>query len=193
MRMSRILAVGLALCVGGTVPALGSSAGIPVQIIAQDVEIAFREAMELWAYGEFWRLWEISSDESRSYYTQNGFATLMERGSARPAAGRRVEDLKVSVTSPQSAMVRARIGLEDPNTNTPQPIVRSFLFYHEVGRWRPQLSDFLGLSSSTFLAEPPFGAAIVIAPCCPPVHVLPPLLQKTSQPLLSVPRMILKR
>ncbi len=190
MRMSRILAVGLALCVGGTVPALGSSAGRPVQVIAQDVEIAFREAMELWAYGEFWRLWEISSDESRFYYTQNGFAALMERGSARPAAGRRVEDLKVSITSPQSAVVLARIGLEDPNTT--QPIVRSFLFYHEVGRWRPQLSDFLGLSSYTFPAQPPFGAAIVIAPCCP-VHVLPPPMQKPSPPLPTVPNMILRR
>jgi len=88
--------------------------------------------MEPWAFGEFRRLWEISSDESRFYYTQNDCAALMERGSARPAAGRRVEDLKVSVTSPQSAVVLARIGLEDPNTT--QPIVRSFLFCHELGR-----------------------------------------------------------
>ncbi len=90
--------------------------------------------MEPWAFGEFRRLWEISSDESRFYYTQNDCAALMERGSARPAAGRRVEDLKVSVTSPQSAVVLARIGLEDRNTHTTLPIVRSFLFCHELGR-----------------------------------------------------------
>ena len=192
MRMSRLLAVGLALYVSGTSPAFGSPAGLPVEAIAQDVEIAFREAMELWAYAEFWRLWEISSHESRFYYTQNDFAALMERGSARPAAGRRIEDLRVSITSPQTSVVLARIGLEDPNTNTTRPIVRSFLFYYEEGRWRPQLTDFLGLSFYIFPGQPPFGAAIVITPCCP-VHVFPPPMQKTPPPVPTAPKMILRR
>ncbi len=56
--------------------------------------------MEMWAYREFWRLWELSTGESRVAMTQNDFAGLMEKGSARPAAGRQVEDLRVSVTSP---------------------------------------------------------------------------------------------
>ena len=192
MRTSRLLAVGLALYISGTLPAFGSSAGMAVEGIAQDVEIAFREAMELWAYGEFWRLWEISSDEGRFYYAQNDFTAMMERGSARPAVGRRVEDLKVSVTSPRSAVVLARIGLEDPSTSTTRPIVRSFLFSYEDGRWRPQLSDFLGLSSYTFPGQPPFGAAILITPHCP-VHALPPPMQKTSPPVPTVPKMILRR
>ena len=192
MRMSRLFAVGLALYVSGTSPAFGSPAGLPVEGIAQDVEIAFRQAMELWAYAEFWRLWEILSNESRFYYTQNDFAALMESGNARPAAGRRIEDLRVSVTSPQTSVVLARIGLEDPNTNTTRPIVRSFLFYYEEGRWRPQLTDFLGLSSYTFPGQPLFGAPVVITPCCP-VHVFRPSMQRTPPPVPTAPKMILRR
>jgi hypothetical protein len=59
--------------------------------------------MEMWAYREFWRLWELSTGESRVTMTQNDFATLTEKGSARPAARRQVEDLRVSVTSPHVA------------------------------------------------------------------------------------------
>jgi hypothetical protein len=153
--MSRLVAVSLALYVSAVPPAPGAPAETPVEIIARDVETAFRDAMEMWAYREFWRLWEISTDESRFRYPQNDFAALMEKGNARPATGRRVEDLRISVMSPQTAVVLARIGIEDPNTNTIQSIVRSFLFYYESARWRPQLSDFLGLSSYTFPWQPP--------------------------------------
>jgi hypothetical protein len=62
--------------------------------------------MEMWAYREFWRLWEVSTAESRVTMTQNDFAALMEKGSARPAAGRQVEDLRVSVTSPPCCPIR---------------------------------------------------------------------------------------
>lgn len=192
MRTSRLLAVGLALYASGTSPAFGSSAGMAVEGIVRDVEIAFREAMELWAYGEFWRLWEMSSDEGRFTYSQNDFTAMMERGTARPAVGRRVEDLKVSVASPRRAVVLARIGLEDPSTNTTRPIVRSFLFSYEDTRWHPQLSDLLGLSSYTFPGQPPFGATILITPCCP-VQVLPPPMQKSSPPVPTVPKVILRR
>lgn len=63
--------------------------------------------MEMWAYREFWRLWELSTGESRVAMTQNDFAGLMEKGSARPAAGGQVEDLRVSVTSPPCCPIRA--------------------------------------------------------------------------------------
>ncbi len=192
MRMSRLVAVSLALYVSAVPPAPGAPAETPVEIIARDVETAFRDAMEMWAYREFWHLWEISTDESRFRYPQNDFAALMEKGNARPATGRRVEDLRISVMSPQTAVVLARIGIEDPNTNTIQSIVRSFLFYYESGRWRPQLSDFLGLSSYTFPWQPPLGAAVIIIPCCH-VPLLPPPMPKTSPPVPTVPKMILRR
>ena len=163
----------VALCLSAIWPPAGSSAEAPTDAAVRDVEAAFRGAMEMWAYHEFWHLWEMSTSESRFVITQNEFAAQMERGTARPAAGRRVEDLRVSVTSAQTALVVARIGLEDPQTNTTRPIVRSFLLYYQEGRWRPQLSDFLGLSAYTFPGQPAVGPVILVVPCCP-VRGIPP-------------------
>jgi hypothetical protein len=171
-RWSRIAAVLFVLSVTLLGPVAGSLAVTPADII-WDVEYAFRDAMELWAYRQFWRLWEVSTSQSRFYMSQNDFADAMERGTARPATGRRIEDLQVTATSPETATVLARIGLEDPGTNTTRSLVRSFLFYYEDGRWRPQLSDFLGLSSYYFPLLPYAGSGAVFPSCCP-VPVVPP-------------------
>ncbi len=151
----------------------GFPADMPAEVIVRDVEYAFRDVMELWAYREFWRLWDVCTSQSRYYMSQNEFADVMERGTARPATGRRIEDLQISATSPQTAVVLARIGLEDPGTNTTRSLVRSFLFYYEDDRWRPQLSDFLGLSSYFFPPQPYAGPGIFFAPCCR-VPIAPP-------------------
>jgi hypothetical protein len=172
-RVSRIAAALLALSVTLLGPAAGSLAVTPPEVIARDVEFAFRDAMELWAYRQFWRLWEVSTSQSRFYMSQAEFADLMERGKARPAVGRRIEELQITATSPERAAVLARIGLEDPGTNTTRSLVRSFLFYYEDGRWRPHLSDFLGLSSYYFPLQPWAGPGVVFPPCCP-VPVAPP-------------------
>jgi len=172
-RVSRIAAALFALSVTLLGPVAGSLAVTPADMIARGVESAFREAMELWAYKQFWRLWELSSSQRRYYMSQTEFADLMERGKARPAAGRRIEDLQVTATSPETAAVLARIGLEDPGTNTTRSLVRSFLFYYEDGRWRPQLSDFVGLSSYYFPLQPFVGPGVLFPPCCP-IPVVPP-------------------
>lgn len=165
--MARAIGITLACWLGVMGPVAVASAEAPSEAVIRDVEAAFRGAMEMWAYREFWHLWEVSTRESRFAITQNEFAAQMDRGTARAAAGRRVEDLRISVTSPLTAMVLARIGLEDPRTNTTQSIVRSFLFHHQEGRWRPQLSDFLGLSTYVPPMRPIAGPVILLAPCCP--------------------------
>ena len=171
--MSRFVAALGVLVLTLLGPAAGSLAASPMEVIVRDVEFAFRDAMEVWAYREFWRLWELSTRASRFAMSQSEFADVMERGNARPAVGRRIEELRISVTSPETAMVLARIGLEDPGTNTIRSLVRSFLFYYEDGRWRPELSDFLGLSSYAFPLQPVVAPGILGVPCCL-VPVVPP-------------------
>jgi hypothetical protein len=171
--MSRIAAALFVLSVTLLVSRTGFPAVTPTEVIVRDVEYAFRDAMELWAYREFWRLWDVSTSQSRFYMSQREFADRMERGNARPAIGRRIEDLHVTATSPETAVVLARIGLEDPGSTTTRSLVRSFLFSYEDGRWRPQLSDFLGLSSYYFPLEPFSGPGIFFAPCCR-IPVVPP-------------------
>lgn len=139
----------------------------PVEIIARDVETAFRAATETSACREFWRLWEISTDESPFRYPQHHFAALMEKENARPATDRRIEHLGISVTSPQAAVAYARIGVEDPNPNASRSVVRPFLFSYESGWWRPQLSDFLGLASSASPWQPPSEPPSLSQPAIP--------------------------
>ncbi len=182
MRVSRIAASLGVLLLTLFGPVTGSPAGTPAEVIARDVEFAFRDAMELWAYRAFWRLWDVSTSKSRFYMSQREFADLMERGNARPAAGRRIEDLQISATSPETAVVLARIGLEDPGTSTPRSLVRSFLFYYEDGRWRPELSDFLGLSSYSFPLQPVVAPGILSVPCC-----LVPVVPPKAPPFKPVP------
>lgn len=169
MAMPRRVAAGLFLTVCAVSPVVGSQAEPPMETVARDVEAAFRDVMEMWAYREFWRLWDVSTSESRFTLTQNDFAALMEKGSARPAVGRQVEDLRITATSPQTAVVVARIGIEDPrNAALPQYLVRSFLFFYEYGRWRPQLSDLLGLASYTSPWPPLLlGPGVIFPSCCP--------------------------
>jgi hypothetical protein len=141
------------------------------ELVVREVETAFRAAMEMWAYREYWRLWEVSTSESRFAMTQTDFAAQMERGRTRPATGRQVEDLKISPTSPEAALITARLGLEDSGTGTIRSVVRTFLLYYQDGRWRPQLPDFLGLASyysATALPLPSVnGPVILVVPCCP--------------------------
>ncbi len=174
MVIPRMVAAALVLWATVMAPAVGLPDNEPPALASQEVEAAFRGAMEMWAYREFWRLWEVCTGESRVAVSQNDFAASMDRASVRPAAGRQVEDLAVTATSPRTALVIARIGLEDWRSRTTQSIVRSFPFYYQDGRWRPQLSDFLGLSSYAFPGRPPFGPVPLIAPCCPIRVPLPP-------------------
>ena len=171
----------LAMCVTLMTPPISLATELPGDMVVRDVEAAFRGVMELWAYREFWRLWEVSTTESRFAFTQDEFASLMEKGKARPAVGRRIEDLEVSTTSPRTALVVARIGLEDPRTNSTQATIRSFLFFYEDGRWRPQLSDFLGLATYGPPGYPAADPVIVIKPCCP-IRKPPPRSKSILKP-----------
>jgi hypothetical protein len=139
----------------------------PAEGVAPRVEAAFQQSMERWAYRQFWTLWESGTSDSKFAVTQEEFTTQMERGQSRAAAGRRVEDTRITVTSPDSALVQARIGLEDPGSSSVRSLVRSFVFRREDGSWRPQLSDFLGLAAFSF-PQPTYLPGTVPVPCCPP-------------------------
>lgn len=75
--MTRAIGATLALCLSLMWPAVASSGEAPTEAVARDVEAAFRGAMEMWAYREFWHLWEVSTSESR-------FALTQQEGRWRP-------------------------------------------------------------------------------------------------------------
>jgi hypothetical protein len=140
--------VGLALSQIIMLPIVGLAAQPSPETVIPHVETAFQRTMDFLSYRDYSRLWEASTPRSRSNFTEDGFAAQMEKGMAQLAAGRPIEDIKVSLTSPQTALVSVRIGLEHKQCKAwgTQSFARSFLFFYEEGSWRPQLSDFLALA-----------------------------------------------
>jgi hypothetical protein len=117
------------------------------QEVAQEAEAAFRSAMQAWAYEEYWRLWDMGSSASRAALSREEFTDRMRRGNTRPAAGKQVEAVQTISSSPDSAMVAVRFGLEDKRRPWAESTDRPFLLRLEDGGWKVSLWDFVGLAS----------------------------------------------
>lgn len=117
------------------------------EAIAQEIELAFRSAMEAWAYEEYWRLWEMGTRTSRSALPREDFTDRMRRGNTHPAAGKQIEMIQVVSTLPKSATVYVRFGLEDRRRSWVESSERPFLLNLEDGRWTVSLWDFVGLAN----------------------------------------------
>jgi hypothetical protein len=147
-------------------PPAPCSGQIPPDGLGLQVESAFLQSMDQWAYRQFWTLWESGTRESRLAVTREQFTRNMEQGKSRPAIGQRVEETEISLTSPDTALVRALLGLEDPGSSSVYFLERSFVFRYQDNRWRPQLSDFLGLAAFSIPQQTYIPGDIPI-PCCP--------------------------
>ncbi len=117
------------------------------QQVAQEAEMAFRSAMQAWAYDEYWRLWDMGSSASRAVLSREQFTERMQSGTSRPAAGKQVEAIRVVSTSPDSATVQVRFGLEDKRRPWAESTDRPFFLKLEDGEWKVSLWDFVGLAN----------------------------------------------
>jgi hypothetical protein len=148
-------------------PGASLSAALTPQEGAQEAEAAFRSAMEAWAYEEFWRLWDMGSNASRSALSREAFTEKLRNGNARPAAGRQVEAVQVLSSFPDSAVLQVRFGLEDKRRPWTASTDRRFLLRLEDGHWTVDLWDFVGLANyfpSDFFPGPP----LLVPPRNPP-------------------------
>jgi len=157
-----LIGVGGLLCQG---PSL--AAALTPQEVAQQAEAALRSAMQAWAYEEYWRLWDMGSRASRAALSREEFTDRMRRGNTRPAAGRQVEDLAVSFSSPDSALLDVRFGLEDRRRPWTESTGRPFLLLFEDGGWKVSLWDFVGLANY-FPPDVFLGPPRILPPARPP-------------------------
>jgi len=156
--------VGLLALIGG-LPAFCPAQPSP-ESLGHQIETAFLQSMDQWAYRQFWTLWESGTRESKLTVTRDEFTRKMERRQSRPATGQRVEETEITLTSPDTALVLALLGLEDPGTSSVQFLERSFVFRYQDGAWHPQLSDFLGLAAYS-IPQATYIPGNVPIPCCP--------------------------
>jgi hypothetical protein len=142
------------------------AASMPLEV-AQETEAAFRSAMQAWAYEEYWRLWDMGSRASRAALSREEFTARMRRGNTRPAAGKQVETLAVTSSSPDSALLDVRFGLEDTRRPWAESAGRPFVLRLEDGEWKVDLWDFVGLANY-FPPDAFLGPPRIVPPPRPP-------------------------
>jgi hypothetical protein len=164
LRVPTLFLIGLGVLL---LPGASLAADSTPEEVAQEAEAEFRSAMQAWAYEEYWRLWDMGSSASRAALSREEFTDRMRRGNSRPAAGKQVEAIQVTSSSPDSALVAVRFGLEDRRRPWAESTGRPFLLRLEDGRWRVNLWDFVGLANY-FPPDVFPGPPLIVPPPRPP-------------------------
>jgi len=127
------------------------------QDVPQDpavAERAFRNAIDAWAYNQYWRLYAMGSKESQARLAEKEFVEQMERGSSAPGIGLEILDVRIAGSH---ALIVARLQMEyrfvSPHTRNRPPFaaptdqtIQVMLVYQE-GAWRINLHQFVGMAS----------------------------------------------
>jgi hypothetical protein len=100
--------------------------------------------MEAWAYDQHWKMWEMGTEGSQFSIAQNDFGDRMRLAGIKPAAGKQVEAIRVSLQAPGSALVSVRFTLVTRAHRLVQ-FVWNFAAYYDGREWRLDLNDFLKL------------------------------------------------
>jgi len=118
---------------------------LPPQLTdAWPVEVAFRDAIRLWADERFEALWESGLLTSRYRVPREAFVHVMRLRVVKPTCcGDQLRTVRVNFKTAEEAIVEAQVGLDVRTLGT--TVVRSMLVYlrREEGGWRVALEDFL--------------------------------------------------
>jgi hypothetical protein len=108
------------------------------------VEVAFREAIQLWADERFEALWARGLLASRYRVPREAFVYAMRHRIVTPTCcWGQLRDVRVHLQGAEEAIVDTQVGVDVKTLGT--TVVRRMLVYlrHEEGDWRVALEDFL--------------------------------------------------
>jgi hypothetical protein len=140
-----VLPLGLVVCLAfgaGTIHAASPPAFRPAEV--WPVEAAFREAIQLWADGQFEALWEHGLWSSRYRVSREAFVRGMRHRVVKPTCcWGRIRAVRVHLHATDEALVEAQVGVDVKTLGT--AVVRSMVVYlrREQGVWRVALEAFL--------------------------------------------------
>jgi hypothetical protein len=150
-RWLRTGVLGLLLVTSAVWPAAGprrgertSPPGAPFPAEAAPVEEAFRQAVQLWAQGQFDALWARGLLESRYQVSKDAFMQWMWHQVVTPTCcWGQIRAVTVHLLSPEEALVEATLGVDVKTLGT--TVERTVLFHlrREEGEWRVALEDFM--------------------------------------------------
>jgi hypothetical protein len=126
----------------GTTHAASPPASSSAEVWA--VEMAFREAVQLWADERFEALWERGLWASRYRISREVFVRGMRHRVVKPTCyWDQVHAVQVYLHTTDEAMIEAQVGIDVKTLGT--TVVRSMLvsLRREEGVWRVTLEDFL--------------------------------------------------
>jgi hypothetical protein len=116
----------------------------PLSAEAAPVEEAFRQAIQLWAEGQFDALWARGLLESRYQMSKEAFVRWMQQRVVTPTCcWRQIRAATVHLLSPEEALVEATLGVDVKTLGT--TVERTALIHlrREEGEWRVALEDFM--------------------------------------------------
>lgn len=148
-----VLAAAFAVLLGSVAWA---SAGDP-PVVPDDprfVELAFRGALNAWAYSEYWRLYAMGTRDSRATLSEQDFVLEMEKGFRKPGIGVEIVDvhirgahavIRAKVRMEYGRSPRERLGTRLLPTAPTDEVIQSVLVYEEDA-WRINLYQFVGMA-----------------------------------------------
>jgi hypothetical protein len=143
--------LSLLLVILAIVPAAGSrreertrAPAVPLPAETAPVEEAFRQAVQLWAKGQFGVLWARGVLESRYQVSKEAFIRSMQQRAVAPTCcWGQLRAVTVHLLSREDALVEATLGIDKKTLGT--TVERTLLFHLrlEEGEWRVALEDFM--------------------------------------------------
>lgn len=117
---------------------------VPLPAKTAPVEEIFRQAVQLWAKGQFEALWARGLLESRYHVSREAFIRWMRQRAITPTCcWGQIRAATVHLLSPEDALVEATLGVDVKTLGT--TVERTMLFHLrlEEGEWRVALEDFM--------------------------------------------------
>jgi hypothetical protein len=117
---------------------------VPLLAETAPVEEAFRQAMQLWAKGQFGALWGRGVLESRYRVSKEAFIRWMrQRAIAPTCCWGQIRAVMVHLLSRKDTLVEATLGIDKKTLGT--TVEQTLLFYlrREEGEWRVALEDLM--------------------------------------------------
>lgn len=142
-RLLRVLMLAVSLFAVGS--AQGKTPYMPAEELKAEAERGFGEILDLWRDGKFDALYERTLTGGKQ--TREGLGARLSAAPFRPACcWEKLQELKVSVKNDDTAVIRAKVGLE--GSGGTEFRTRSFKLVKEDGVWRISQADILSLSGT---------------------------------------------
>jgi hypothetical protein len=145
--MKRLVILLLAAVVSLTVP-LTAAAKQPVadaEALKAEAVRDFGEVLELWRagnYGELYNRTLVSGKDTKESFSRRMAATHLKPS----CCWEKMQEVSVSVKSPTSVVIRAKLGLDAPGEMVYK--TKSFKLNQEDGTWRIARSEILSLAEA---------------------------------------------